>query len=84
MELVFELGNRQDIWIGGNDKMCEMTWRWIDGTTWDEDELSPLWGFEEPNNLLEEDCLALRLLTEGHFNDYMCEIEFRYACEKEN
>jgi len=47
--------NLSYIWIGGNDKDEEGTWKWVDGSPFE----FTFWGFGEPNNFGgNEDCMV--------------------------
>lgn len=64
-------------WIGLTDEAVEGAFVWDDGTAYDADNAS--WNGNEPNNLGEEDCVEF---TNGGWNDYGCDEEAGYICER--
>ncbi|MBW2607233.1 MAG: hypothetical protein JRD05_06300 [Deltaproteobacteria bacterium] len=62
-------------YFGGNDLANEGLWQWITGETWSYSN----WYSGEPNNLGDEDCVALHpYLRSGHghyWNDINCSAE---------
>merc|ERR1711973_93502 len=65
--------NLSYIWIGGNDKDEEGTWKWADGSPFE----FTYWSFEQPNNYKNnEDCMIHGWMNPVSrfymWNDYPC------------
>lgn len=66
----------ETVWIGGNDVVTEGTWVWEDGSPWSYIN----WASGEPNNVGNEDCLALRTF-DAFWNDSACSLPLYSVCE---
>ena len=76
--------NLSHIWIGGNDKDEEGTWKWADGNPFE----FTFWGSEEPNSLGgNEDCMVHGWKSsryENMWNDLPCTTRVKgLLCGKE-
>ena len=77
--------NNGRYWIGLSDAFKEKDWRWTDktGLTGYKN-----WGSGEPNNLSNEDCVAMLKGTyysryvNAKWNDEDCSLKLGYICEK--
>ncbi len=68
-----------DVWVGGNDRMAEMTWVWITG-----ESMAGYgnWREGEPNDSGGEDCMVIELDVGGSWDDRACDKLFGYICER--
>lgn len=64
--------------IGATDAASEGVWKWINGEKWSYTN----WESGEPNNLNDEDYLALT--KQGHWNDLSYDHETGFICEFES
>lgn len=75
------LANQYDkIWIGANDIGYENYWVWADGNP----VYNTQWSLGEPNNMFNEDCVAVNERDVGKWNDKYCTERYKFACEKVN
>lgn len=66
------------ILVGLNDKEKEGTYIWVDGQQLTPEQLAAIFKDNEPSNLPEEDCIAIK----GYkLNDIQCDHLVYYACE---
>ncbi|CAL4128420.1 unnamed protein product [Meganyctiphanes norvegica] len=63
-------------WVGGSDAANEGSWKWLDGTPFDDQ--FP-WTSGEPNNIGNEDCIVA---DNYGFYDRNCTDKIRYICEQ--
>ena len=82
------LSTRMKMWIGLNDIVNEDDWKWSDGSSL---EGYTNWGDKEPNN--HEDQQHCVVIIKGvvsntdfqaEWNDFRCDREIVYLCEKRN
>lgn len=73
------LAGVDDVWLGGSDRMVEMTWVWVTGESilgYDN------WRDGEPNDAAGEDCMIMELDTAGTWDDRGCDNLYGYFCER--
>lgn len=80
----------QLVWLGGTDAAVEGTWAWANGAPWNISPCDPavptcdnavnLWAPNEPNDMLDEDCLSLDSNANA-FNDLSCADTMYPLCE---
>lgn len=73
------LAGVDDVWLGGSDRMVEMTWVWVTGESllgYDN------WRVGEPNDSGGEDCMIMELDTGGTWDDRGCGNLYGYFCER--
>lgn len=80
------------LWLGGTDADAEGTWTWADGAPWTInpclagapgcDNTVNLWAPNEPNDMLNEDCLVLDTNV-NVFNDGGCQVVMASLCERD-
>ena len=68
-----------DTWLGGTDSGSgqEGSWRWVSGESWDFTSFA----FGEPNG--SGDCLQLWYTVGAAWDDFDCELELSYLCERD-
>ncbi|XP_053336245.1 CD209 antigen-like protein C [Clarias gariepinus] len=80
-EIIKQLGNYNQAWIGLSDRDIEGEWKWVDGT-----ELTNgtgYWYEGEPNNLQNEDCGEICTFSHKKaWNDRPCSHKTKWICEK--
>ena len=64
-----------NVWSGANDLVNECSFGWINGEPW-----QPYWGYNEPNNLTNEDCALFS--NSGEMNDINCSDHHDALCER--
>ena len=79
---VFELGGRDQVWLGGTDRDTEGTWKWVTGETFSYTN----WDGGEPNNTTSnaegaENYLHFSGEGNGTWNDTMGAGAFSFVCE---
>lgn len=94
-QLLRELGRgiqRDELWLGGNDRELEGAWRWVDGDEqfWQgtqatsggvvKNELYNNWNPGEPSSTGDEDCALLQ--GAGDWRDANCADRKPYLCAK--
>ncbi|XP_049328208.1 CD209 antigen-like protein D [Astyanax mexicanus] len=70
----------QRVWIGLSDAETEGVWKWVDGS----ELITGYWGPGEPNSNGEEDCVITDIGSDpvNNWNDYPCNRQFFWICEK--
>jgi hypothetical protein len=84
-DLVRTLGaGHDDVWIGLEDRVTDMTFVWVDGTVAYVSGTSVLFTFfrpGEPLGGLDNDCVELDTGDNGYWNDVGCIGLKGYVCE---
>ncbi len=73
------LAGVDDVWLGGSDRIAEMTWVWVTGESMLGYEH---WRAGEPNDVGGEDCMIMELDTDGTWDDRSCDDLYGYFCER--
>ena len=66
------------VWIGGNDKDVEGTFKWDNGDTWGYSN----WKTNEPDGGDSHDCIYIERNQGGVWKDYDCNKKYAYLCMK--
>uniref|UniRef100_A0A8C4LNJ3 C-type lectin domain family 4 member F n=1 Tax=Equus asinus asinus TaxID=83772 RepID=A0A8C4LNJ3_EQUAS len=70
-------------WIGLTDRGTEGSWRWVDGTRFNDARSKEFWDTNQPDNWRHsngqvEDCVH----TQQKWNDMICDALYPWICEK--
>lgn len=80
-----------EAWIGLSDKDKEGTFVWTDGTPQSNSEDCTVWADDQPNDEDDQDCVEIANGVFwpggppqiGVWNDFQCDKELKYICEKD-